>query len=186
LWLPTIGDVMSRRQERFKETIRETITEEGLESYLVLAEELGEEYGPTELAAAAFKLLLDLTPEETEDKLAGAEPPTNRSYDDGGKRSSRKPRDGGRMGAERGMTRLYLNIGREEGVRPGDIVGAIANEADIPGHSIGAIEIFDHFSLVDVPNNQSERVLVALKQTRIRSHKITATLAKATGKNKER
>lgn len=185
LWLPTIGDVMTRRQERFKETLRETITEGGLESYLVIAEELGEEYGPTELAAAAFKLLLDLTQQETEDKLAVAEPPANRGYDDG-KRSPRKNRDGGRMGAERGMTRLYMDVGREEGVRPGDIVGAIANEADIPGHSIGAIEIFDHFSLVDVPSNQSERVLVALKQTRIRSHKITATIAKPTGKNKAR
>ncbi len=184
LWLPTIGDVMTRRQERFKETLRETITEGGLESYLVIAEELGEEFGPTELAAAAFKLLLDLTPEETEDKLAGAEPPTGGF--DSAKRSSRKPRESGRMGAERGMTRLYIDVGREEGVRPGDIVGAIANEADIPGHSIGAIEIFDHFSLVDVPSNQSERVLVALKQTRIRSHKITATIAKPTNTKEKR
>lgn len=76
------------------------------------------------------------------------------------------------------MTRLYLDVGREEGVRPGDIVGALANEANLPGSSIGAIELFDHFALVDVPTNLSARVLRTLKQTRIRSHKVTATLAR--------
>jgi ATP-dependent RNA helicase DeaD len=175
MWLPTIGDVLTRRQERFKETLREAIAEEGLEPYVLMAEELGEEYSPTDLAAAAFKLLLGLRPEETEDKLAGNEPPVR---DADSRRPSRKYKNRNRMDAERGMTRLYIDVGREEGVRPGDIVGAIANEADIPGHAIGAIEIFDHFSLVDVPNNQSKRVLQALKQTRIRSHKITPTFAR--------
>lgn len=178
MWLPTIGDVNTRRQERFKETLRETIAEEGLDSYRIIAEEMGEEFSPTDLAAAAFKLLLDLTPEETVDKLAQRdEPDTSRS-----KRGPKNRRDGGggRMGAEHGMTRLYIDVGREEGVRPGDIVGAIANEAGIPGNAIGAIEIYDHFSLVDVPSNQSKNVLQALKKTRIRNHKVTPNVAKPT------
>ncbi len=172
--LPTIGDVITRRRERFKETLRETIAEEGLETYLVMAEELGEEFSPTELAAAAFKLLLGAPPEGNDDKLAEPE------YDerDNGDRYPKKGRGPSRMGADRGMTRLYLNIGREEGVRPGDIVGAIANEADIPGRSIGAIEIYDHFSLVDVPSNRADHVLGALKKTHIRNHKITVSIAK--------
>lgn len=176
--LPTIADVIGRRREAFKETLRETISQGGLESYVVLAEDLGEEYSPTDLAAAAFKLLLGVAPEDMEDTLAEAEEKEaarERERQPGQKRRERRAT----IEPERGMTRLYINVGKEEGVRPGDIVGAIANEADIPGRSIGAIELFDHFSLVDVPSNQAQHVLNALKRTTIRSRKITPSLAKA-------
>jgi ATP-dependent RNA helicase DeaD len=76
------------------------------------------------------------------------------------------------------MTRLFIDVGREEGVRPGDLVGAIANEADISGRAIGAIEIFDHFSFVEVPSNVSDHVLSALKNTTIRNRRISPTLAR--------
>ncbi len=76
------------------------------------------------------------------------------------------------------MTRLYLDIGRDDGVRPGDIVGAIANEASIPGRAIGVIELYERFSFVEVPSNQSDRVLRALKQTTIRGRKIAASVAR--------
>lgn len=174
LRLPTIADVIVRRREAFKEELRETLSGDGLEPYLIMAEELGEEYSPTEIAAAAFKLLLGTVPDETEDQLAVEPEAPARERD----RSS-KPRAGkGQFGPERGMTRLYISVGREDGVRPGDIVGAIANEADIPGRSIGAIEIYDRFTLVDVPGNQSQQVLSALKDTRIRNQRITASVAK--------
>jgi ATP-dependent RNA helicase DeaD len=180
--LPTIGDVVVRRRESFKETLRETISGDGLQPYVIMAEELSEEFSPTELAAAAFKLIMGAPPEEVEDTLAAAEP---READRG--REDRPPRNRrergergqrGQFGPERGMTRLYLDVGREDNVRPADIVGAIANEADIPGRSIGAIELFDRFTLVDVPSNQSERVLQALKGTRIRNQKISPSLAR--------
>ncbi|MDL1899786.1 DEAD/DEAH box helicase [Anaerolineae bacterium CFX9] len=174
--LPTIGDVITRRRERFKETLRETIAENGLAPYIVMAEEMGEEYSPTDLAAAAFKLLLGAMPDETEDKLAESEPS---EYAPRGDKSRRRPGDS-RMSAERGMTRLYISIGREDNVRPGDIVGAIANEADIPGRSIGAIEIYDRFSLVDVPSNHAERVIRALGNSRIRNQKVSVQIAKPT------
>lgn len=172
--LPTIADVIGRRREAFKETLRNTIAQGGLEAYQVLAEDMGEEYSPTDLAAAAFKLLLGTAPDETEDKLAEPDEVEDRP------KPAQRRRDHGRrvIGPERGMTRLYISIGREDGVRPGDLVGAIANEADIPGRSIGAIEIYDRFSLVDVPGNHVERVLRALKQTTIRGQKITASIAK--------
>lgn len=176
--LPTIADVIGRRREAFKETLRETIAQGGLESYMVMAEDLGEEYSPTDLAAAAFKLLLGVAPDEMEDTLAEveeAEPARDRDRKPTQKRRERRAA----LEPERGMTRLYINVGKEEGVRPGDIVGAIANEADIPGRSIGAIELFDHFSLVDVPSNQAQHVLRALSRTSIRNRKITPSLAKA-------
>jgi ATP-dependent RNA helicase DeaD len=182
--LPTIADVNERRREHFKESIRESISQNGLESYRIMAEQLGEEFSPTEVAAAAFKLLLGTLPNEVEDRLA-VEPETPERE----RRFNDSPREGGRdtgkprraktdFAPERGMTRLYLSIGHEDNVRPGDIVGAIANEADIPGRSIGAIEIYDRFSLVDVPSNHADGVLKALNTTRIRNQKVTASLAK--------
>ncbi|HLY26244.1 MAG TPA: DbpA RNA binding domain-containing protein, partial [Aggregatilineales bacterium] len=178
-------DVIARRQESFKETISETIQQGGLEPYLVIAEQLGEEFSPTDLAAAAFKMLLGESPDEAEDKLAAMEPDERKERDrrDGTRDDRREGRGerrggGGNYGPERGMTRLYIDVGREEGVRPADLVGAIANEAGIPGNSIGAIELYDHFSFVEVPANRADRVLKALKGTTIRKRKVTASIAK--------
>lgn len=172
--LPTISDVMARRRESFKETLRETIAQGGLEPFMSMAEDLGEEYSPTDLAAAAFKLLLGEPQNETEDKLAEQELERIEDERDGRPRR-RKDRS---FGPERGMARLYIDIGRNDGVRPADIVGAIANEANIPGRAIGAIELFEHFSFVEVPDNTFDRVMRALKRTTIRGRKITPSIAK--------
>ena len=184
--LPTIADVVVRRREAFKDSLRELIsdheTDKGLSQYLILAEELGEEYSPTEVAAAAFKLLLDEPDVEAEDPLQA--PAEEERGDQRGRR--KRERDGRDRGASRrnrsfreeGMTRLFVDVGREEGVRPADIVGAIANEAGVPGRAIGAIDIFDHFTFVDVPDHAAQKVLKSLGRTQIRGHKITPTLAK--------
>ncbi|MDB5078499.1 MAG: box helicase domain protein [Chloroflexi bacterium] len=173
---PTIADVIERKREEFKEKLRDTLGQVGLESYVIMVEELGEEYSPTEIAAAAFKLLMGTSPEGTDDSLAELEEADEER--DRGPAKRRRNRDENEFGVERGMTRLYLNVGRDHGVRPGDIVGAIANEADIPGRSIGAIELYDYFSLVDIPSNQSNKVLGALKGVWIRNQKIMPSLTK--------
>ena len=171
--LPTVSDVVARRRESFKETLRETITSGGLEPYLIMAEDLGEEFSPTDLAAAAFKLLLDQSLTETEDNLAEQE--QERFEDERDGRPRRRQRE---FGPERGMARLYIDVGRDDGVRPADIVGAIANEAGIPGRAIGAIELFEQFTLVEVPSNLFEKVLRALRRTTIRGHKISPSPAR--------
>jgi ATP-dependent RNA helicase DeaD len=183
--LPTIADVIARRREAFKESLREAIASGGLETYTIMVEELGEDYSPVDLAAAAFKLLLSEPDAEQEDKLATAEVEERRD-DRRGPRRDNAPGSGGgarrgppgRFGPEQGMTRIYLDIGRDDGVRPADIVGAIANEAGIPGRAIGAIDLYERFSFVEVPGNISERVIRALKHTTIRGRKIAPTIAK--------
>lgn len=172
--MPTIADVIERRQEQFKDNIRETLGQDGLERYVIMVEELADEFSPAEIAAAAFKMLLGPTTEGTEDKLADLED-AEVDYDRPTPRL-RRDRDERQSGTERGMTRLYLRVGRADGVRPGDIVGAIANEADIPGRSIGAIEIHEDFSSVDVPSDEANRIIHATKETRIRNQKITPSL----------
>jgi len=183
LRLPTIADVVQRRRESFKETLRETIAAGELQSYQIMAEELGEEFSPTDIAAAAFKLLLGEPRDEADDPLAAAEV-EDRGWEQRSERRERGERSGPQrrrdrsFGPERGMTRLYVDVGRNDGVRPADLVGAIANEANVPGRSVGAIELFERFSFVDVPGNLSERIIRALKGTTIRGRKVTASIAK--------
>src|SRR5258706_15406576 len=92
-----------------------------------------------------------------------------------GSTSTGKP---SQFGTERGMTGLYLDVGRDDGIRPADLAGAIANEAGLPGNSIGAIELYDHFAFVEVPENSVDRVLKALKRTSIRNHKVSPSIAR--------
>ncbi|MDT8307626.1 MAG: DbpA RNA binding domain-containing protein, partial [Anaerolineae bacterium] len=81
--------------------------------------------------------------------------------------------------AEDGMVRLFVDAGRNEGVRPGDIVGAIANEANIPGKAIGAIDIYDHFTYVDVPAKYSQQVLERMANAEIRRRQANIRVASA-------
>jgi len=71
------------------------------------------------------------------------------------------------------MTLLRISVGKEESVRPADLVGAIAGEARISSSVIGAIKIHDDYSLVEIPEELAEKVVAALKATKIRGNKVT-------------
>jgi ATP-dependent RNA helicase DeaD len=70
------------------------------------------------------------------------------------------------------MVRLFLTAGRGQGIRPGDLVGAITGEAGIPGSAIGAIDILDHCSFVEVPEDVADAVIAALGRTRLRGKRV--------------
>ncbi len=78
---------------------------------------------------------------------------------------------GGFAGGEPG--RLFIGAGRKDGIRPGDLVGAIANETDLSGSEIGPIRVSENFSVVGVPEDAVEHVIRALKQTTIKGKKAT-------------
>jgi ATP-dependent RNA helicase DeaD len=90
---------------------------------------------------------------------------------EGGRPPRRGP--GGPGGPGVGMTRLFIGAGRERGIRPQDLVGAIANEAGLNGRQIGAIEIADRFSLVEVPEASADAVVSALRGRTIKGKKTT-------------
>ncbi len=153
-----------------------------------------------ELAAALLKLRLGSEPDEDDELENMAEPrsldtPSRRDRDErGGKRGRRKhDRD---EGDERGrrsrrdkdekdgkkgkkkkheeddMVRLFINIGKNQHIRPGDLVGAIAGEADIPGSMVGAIDLYDSYSFVDVDRAHAEKVMQAMKNVKIKGLKV--------------
>ena len=81
-------------------------------------------------------------------------------------------------GVEPGMTRLFIHAGRRAGIRPMDIVGAIANEANVAGNRVGSIDLYDNFSFVEVPNNEATRVMTALNNTTLRGKRVEVNVAK--------
>jgi ATP-dependent RNA helicase DeaD len=72
--------------------------------------------------------------------------------------------------------RIYIAAGRNANLRPADLVGAIANEAGINARGIGAIEIGDRFSLVELPQQDAERVIEALRNATLKGRKVTVRL----------
>ena len=165
LRVPTMADVEARRRQAFKESLLKELEGDGLAPYLLLVDELSEQFDAAEIAAAAIKIASGGT---------GAQAATPEV-----KRRNDHAMAGDGVGAEAGMVRLFINIGRQDGVRPGDFVGAIANEAGIPGKEIGAIDLFDTYSFVEVPNEVAPRVVQTLGRTTIRGRQINAEIARA-------
>ena len=87
--------------------------------------------------------------------------------EDHGRREDRGRRTGGPS------ARVYIGLGRSAGIRPGDLVGAIAGESGLPGRDIGAIEIAQRFSLVEVPEQAAEDVIAALREATIKGRRAT-------------
>ncbi|MBM4124932.1 MAG: ATP-dependent helicase, partial [Nitrospira sp.] len=79
-------------------------------------------------------------------------------------------------GGEPGMARIFVGAGRDMGIRPNDLVGAIANEAKVKASVIGAIEIADRFSIVDVPTDIARGVIEVLSRTHIKGRKVPVRL----------
>lgn len=81
-------------------------------------------------------------------------------------------------GGAPGMVRLFLNIGRKQGIRPQDIVRTFASEVDIPGSVIGVINIYDKFTFVEVPKDIAEKVISVMHRNTIKGYKLNIEPAK--------
>ena len=166
--LPTAADVAARRREAMKQRVLEVLeNEDGYAQYLATAADLAEERDAVEVSAAILKLYADET---------GRGVSEDQKEDDVATLAA-----AGRGRGETGMVRLFLNVGRNQGIRPQDIVGAIANEANIPGRAIGAIDILDAYSFVDIPQEHVERVLAALRGSAIKGRPVGAEVAQPDG-----
>jgi ATP-dependent RNA helicase DeaD len=74
------------------------------------------------------------------------------------------------------MARLYIGAGRTAGIRPGDLVGDIANEAGVNASMIGGIDVQERFSLVEVPEGLARGIIEALGRTRMKGQKVAVRL----------
>jgi len=172
--LPSPADVAARKREAVLDQIRGAIDEGGLDPYLSMVEALGDDYNPVDIAAAAFKVLGDGTLMRAEAAVTPSRNGNGNGHGiDQGPRASAAD-----AGVEVGMTRLFIHAGRRAGIRPMDIVGAIANEAGLPGNRVGSIDLYDNFAFVEVPNSDADRVLQTLNSTTLRGRRVEVDVAK--------
>ena len=165
--LPTVADVAERRREMLKQQVRDILNRpDEWSQYVDTIDDLAEERDAVDIAAALLKLYADETGRGTPDPVAD---------DIATFSAAAAPQARG----EAGMVRLFLYLGRNQNIRPQDIVGAIANEAGIPGRAIGAIDILDTYTFVDIPSEFVERVLTAMQTSSIKGRRVNIEVAQA-------
>ena len=172
--LPTVADLRARRLELTRAALRESLLDDDLDRFRVVVEPLTDEFDVMDVALAAVKLAHETggggaDADETEIPEAIVRPDVDAPARRVGPGRERR-RGASGSGA---TTRIFVGAGRAAGVRPQDLVGAIAGETRLTGRDIGAIEIADGFSLVEVAEAAADEVILALRATRIKGRKPT-------------
>ncbi len=161
--LPTLSDVEEMKTNIFLEKLKDTMNEGHLTKYVNLVDRLMEEdYNAIDIAAALLKNhLADVNVDELDVlddiNLGGTE-----VYG----------------GDDEKMVRLFINAGKKNKIRTKDIVGAIANETGVPGKVLGAIDLYDDYTFVDIPKEYVKDVLVGMKNAKIKNKRIHMEIAK--------
>ena len=156
--IPSLDDVTHTSLDNLFRELSDIIENEDLSSLISrLEEKLDEEdYTALDVAAAFLKKHLDAK-----------------------ENSTGEPDLFGDTGAEEGMVRLFINIGKQQRVTPGNILGAIAGESGIPGNLVGAIDMYDRYTFVEVPKETASEVLEAMKHAKIKGRSINIEPARS-------
>ncbi len=180
--LPTVEAIKAKRDAKAHEKLLVWLNRGRCKAERALVEQMvAEGHDPLDVAAAALKMVRAADNERPIEPI-GKVPEKNRrdrSQNRGRnrKRGERQQGANRRRSHESGMVRLHLNAGKEDGIRPNDIVGSIAYFGDIPGRSIGAIRIEQNHTLVDVPEQFVQQVLAKKESYQIRRQRITIDVA---------
>lgn len=151
--IPSLNDVANTKIDNIFKKVDEIIRDEDLSQMIALIEERVNEEDYTAMDVASAFLKLTLGSQET----ASSEPHFE---------------DYGDTGAEQGMVRLFINVGKKQKVRPADILGAIAGETGIPGKLVGSIDMYDKYTFVEVPKEVAGDVLQAMASAKIKGKPI--------------
>ena len=179
--IPSITQLNETRLTRFKQAVSEAIVDDSLESLMPVVEQLKDENeaSPETLMAALLKLAQGDEPlllkEEDRPDLHSKPPPRENRERDRDRRNpkDRKPKQAkGQRKPEAGMQRYRIDVGHAHGAKPGNIVGAIANEANMSAKNIGAIEIYDNFSTVDLPEGMPPETREVLSKARVAGQRL--------------
>ncbi|WP_337880906.1 DEAD/DEAH box helicase [Rheinheimera sp.] len=192
--LPSGQVIEQRRIESFRATLAQTIETQNLSFFQDLINEWRDSMETTDadLAAALLYLAQKDQPLNVASQFPEIREPHSRDRDSAERprrerfeRGDRPERSGDR--SERGprpprremkgdYTTYRIEVGKEHGVRAGDIVGAIANEANIDSQFIGNIKLFDHFSTVELPASMPNEIFQHLKKVYVRKQKLNISV----------
>ena len=175
--IPSINDVTEIKADKILCQAEEILQDNDMDRLIDIIERkvLEEDYTTLDLAAGLLRMSMG---EDNEDIIEDSRP--LRSLDDlgdwrdrnhGRGRGSRSGGRGNRSGGD-DMARLFINIGKNQNVKPGDILGAIAGESGMPGKMVGSIDMYDKYTFVEVPREQADIVLQAMKDARIKGKNI--------------
>jgi len=193
--VPTVNDLTMRRMSKTGEEVAAKIGEsESADLYRTIVEGLAADHDPIEIAIAAVRLAHESAgrtskeeeiPDVQERSQKGRDRNDRNDRNDRGGRFEKQGHRGQREGrggpdraarnpdgthsVEAGFVSLQFNLGRSAGLRPGDLVGAIANEANMRGSEIGAIKINDKSAFVQVPEKQVGKILRSMDGAKIRN-----------------
>jgi ATP-dependent RNA helicase DeaD len=186
--VPTVADLRAHRLELTRASLHESLLEDDLERFRVVVETLTDEFDVMEVALAAVKLAHEasgtgVSEEEIPEVALRPGRDDGRGRPEGGRGRPEGGRDGRRGRAPAGgMTRLFVSAGRSAGIRPQDLVGAIAGESHLNGGDVGAIEITDRFSLVEVPEAAAQDVIGSLRGAMIKGKRVTIRRERSDGR----
>jgi ATP-dependent RNA helicase DeaD len=193
--VPTVADLRARQLDLTRASLRERLLAGDFDHVRVVVESLAEEFDIVDIAAAAIKMAHTAVAGDGDDReipaaaaprpeaahgkrVAGAShkaerpaPRASRRFSEG--RVVAAPGRESGAGTDGRTVRLFIGAGRQAGIRPGDLVGAITGEAGVESRSLGAIEIADKFSLIDVPETLADEIIAALRATTIRGKKVS-------------
>ncbi len=170
--LPSTELINDRRIEKFKERITDALATEELGVFYQLIEQYQQEHNvpAIEIAAALAQLLQGDSPFLLQNKPQRKSDKQWQDREEEGASRKRKPRkehkESSRKTSEldQGMQRYRIEVGHAHTVKPGNIMGAIANETGLEGSEIGRIDIYDDYSLVDLPEGMPNDTFYALKK----------------------
>lgn len=175
--MPTVKAINIKRAEAFKQRITDTLLETDLEFYLKLIADYRKTYDVDDdlLTAALAHMVQGKTPLFLEEKQENPRQNRMQSARDRSPRKHEKKNGYKKRTSsipDKGMERYRIEIGKLHGVKPGNIVGAIANEADISSKFIGRITINEDHSTVDLPYSMPTDTFQLLKRVRINDRKL--------------
>jgi ATP-dependent RNA helicase DeaD len=172
--VPTVADLQAKRLGMTQAALREALVAGGLDEFRAVVSALAEEFDVMDVALAAVKLAHQAGREDAPEADEIPSPQVHREpRDHGGRGRTHRDRGPARRGPAAGTARVFIGAGRTLGVRPGDLVGAIANEAGVDGRDITILDIGDRHSIVEVPEEAAEYVIECLSDTRIKGRKVT-------------
>jgi ATP-dependent RNA helicase DeaD len=181
--VPTVADLRARQIELTVNAVREALASDDLDDYNDVLNALAGDHNMRTIALAAVKLAHEAggaTVDEAEipdfSHKVDRGPRPDRP-DRGGRPGERPGQKGSRPGARGGTVGtgfIYLGLGRKAGIRPGDLVGMIANESKLSGREIGPIKITEQFSIVGVPEARVDDVITSLRGTLLKGKKPNA------------
>ena len=180
--IPSLDDVTSIKADKILDQVGEVLQDSDLSKVIDIVEKrvLEEDYTTLDLAAALLKMMMG---EEGEELLEENRPLRELEDLEDESRRSRGGRNGrGSRGRNEDVARLFINIGKNQGIRPGDILGAIAGESGMPGRMVGSIDMYDKYTFVEVPEENAESVLKAMKNAKIKGKNIRMEVAGSKGR----